>query len=122
MMDDKKSFIMNELLELMKNSRLNNSQKIQIINLVEQEKTATKKQKERFMLFYGLNKNGEKDMNFTQISKIYNCNIAAIRSSVFAMKCKLLKYEEKFSIIEDIVNECKKEMLMYAKQNKSCSC
>lgn len=105
MITDNKIFIMKELLELMKNSKLSDSQKLKIMNLVDQEETATKKQKERFKLFYGLNVNGEKYMNLSQISKISGCTCPAIKSSILAMKRKLLKYEKEFSIIENIVNE-----------------
>lgn len=107
MIPNKKSSILNDLLKLMRDSRLNDFQKLEIVNLIEQETTATEIQKDRFKLFYGLNKDGKKDMKFTQIARMYGCTAPAIRSSVFAMKCKLLKYEKEFSIIENIVNECK---------------
>ncbi len=107
MIPDKKSSILNDLLKLMRDSRLNDSQKLEVVNLIEQEKTATEIQKDRFKLFYGLNKDGEKAMKFTPIAQIYGCTAATIRSSVFAMRDKLLKYEKEISIIENIVNECK---------------
>lgn len=115
MIPDKKIMIINELLELMKNSRLNKNQKLKIMNLVKEEKTATRVQKERFMLLYGLNKNNRKNMKIVQIAKLYRCTPSAIRGSVFAMRCKLLKYDEEFSIIENIVNKCKMEMINYGK-------
>lgn len=108
MKHSEKSLILDELSKLMKKSRLSNSQKKEIINLVKQEKKATEIQKERFMLFYGLNESGKKCMNLPQIAEKYGCTPPAIRCSVLSMRCKLLKYEEEFSIIENIVNECKK--------------
>ena len=113
--------IMDELLELMKNSRLNNNQKLKMIDIIKNEKTATQKQKERFMLFYGLNLSGEKDMTLTQLSKMCGCNYGAIKGSIIGMKKKLLRNEEIIQKIEEIVNECKMEVINYAKQNKSSS-
>lgn len=109
---DEKSLIVDELLELMKNSRLNQNQKIQIMNLIDEEDRATDNEKERFALYYGLNVNGRQNMKLIQIASLYGRSISSIRNSISSMRRKLINYtdEMKFSIIENIVKECRMEI------------
>ena len=102
--------ITKELLELLKSSKLNNKQKMKMLECVENEETATKKQKERFCLFYGLNRNGKKDMNYTQIAKIYNCSSTAVKYSIISMRIRLRRNNKNIKIIEEILEEYKSNL------------
>lgn len=104
MNDKDKSSIIASLLELTKESKLNNNQKKKIINIVENMNFATETQKERFMMYYGLSENGIKSRNFTEIAKMYGCTVSAVRFSVVTVKNKLSRLNEEFEEIEKIVN------------------
>ena len=101
--------IRDELLEFLLEGKLNNEQKAKIIELLEQDETATDNQIERFSLYYGLNINGKKPLSFTQIAEIYGCTVEAIRYSVNSMKRKILKYTDSKDnlVMKKILEECK---------------
>lgn len=107
MIEDK--LIRDELLELLLEGKLNNEEKAKIIELLEQDDTATENQIERFSLYYGLNTNDRKPLSFTQIAELYGCTVEAIRYSVHSMKRKILKYTDSKDnlVIKNIVKECK---------------
>ncbi len=109
---EKESLLMDKLQELMENSRLNKSQKIEIMNLVDRQERATKNQKERFCLYYGLNANNIENMTITKIANLYGCTYSAIKFSISSMRRKIVNYsnERDISIIKRIVDECEKDM------------
>lgn len=109
MVEEKSKLIRDELLELLLKGKLNDNEKAKIIKLLDQDKTATENQIERFSLYYGLNTNGKKPLNFTQIAELYGCSVEAIRYSVYSMKRKLLKYTDSKEnlVIKNILKECK---------------
>lgn len=92
------------LVDLIKESKLDSDQITKIINIINNLSIATENQKKRFMMYYGLNTNGIKSKNFTEIAKIYGCTVSAIRCSVITVKNKLSRLNEEFDIIEEIVN------------------
>lgn len=96
--------IVSSLIELIEQSKLNINQRTQIIEIIENLNIATETQKERFLMYYGLNKNGTKSKNFTEISKLYGCTPSAIRLSVVTVKNKLSRLNKEFEILEKIVN------------------
>ena len=101
--------IRDELLEFLLEGKLNNEQKAKIIELLEQDETATENQIERFSLYYGLNINDKEPLSLTQIAEIYGCTVEAIRYSVNSMKRKILKYTDSKDnlVIKKILEECK---------------
>lgn len=99
--------IMKEFLELLKSSELNDEQKMKMLECVETEKAATRTQKDRFCLYYGLNRDGKKDMNYAQIARIYNCTLPAVKYSIISMKKRLRKNNKNIKIIEEILEEYK---------------
>ena len=109
MIEKESNLIRDELLELLLQGKLNNSEKLKIIELVEHVEKATETQIERFSLYYGLNVNGKKPLNLVQIAKIYGCTVEAIRYSVNSMKRKILKYTDSNEnlLIKNIIKECK---------------
>lgn len=52
-------------------------------------KNTTDIQKDRFISFYGLDKNSDKGQTLGEIAEKYNCSITAIRCSVISVKNKL---------------------------------
>ena len=97
-----KSIIIDKFIELAKKSKLNSEQKKIIENLNE----TTETQKERFILYYGLNEFGPDVKNLNKIAKIYGCTASAVRGSVISVKNKLSKLNEEFKVIEQVVTEC----------------
>lgn len=124
MVKDESILIREELLELLSKGKFNNSQKAKIMDLIDKDATATENEKERCMLYYGLNKNNRKPLNYKQIAQIYGCSDSAIRNSVYSMKRKLLKYTDTKEnlIVKKIINECRMEMNNSGKKNKGSSC
>lgn len=124
MVEDETILVREELLELLTKEKLNNSQKTKIMDLIDKDDTATENEKERFMLYYGLNINGRKPLRFKQIAKLYGCSDSAIRNSVYSMKRKLLKYTDTKDnlIVKNIINECRMEMNNSGEKNKGSSC
>lgn len=101
-----KSEIVNKLIRIMEKSELNSEQKKRIVKVVKNLEMATEIQKERFILFYGLDDNGSKIRTLKQIAEKYNCTTNAIRVSVVTVKNKLSRLEKNVKIIENIVQEC----------------
>ena len=99
--------IVNELLLLAKNNLLNDEEKKKVIDIINSFKQKTDKQIERFILYYNLN--DDRNYNFCELAKIYNCSLSSIRTSVNKIGSKLffLK-DERMDIIKDIVIQCKK--------------
>ena len=52
-------------------------------------KNTTDIQKDRFISFYGLDKNSDKGQTLGEIAEKYNCSTTAIRCSVISVKNKL---------------------------------
>lgn len=105
-----KSEIVDELIELMKKSLLNRDQKQKILNIVNEMNIATENQKNRFILFYGLDENRSDYRTLGKIAKKDNCTTSAVRLSIITVRNKLSRLKEEFEIIEQIVNECQNNM------------
>lgn len=101
-----KSIIIDKFIELAKKSKLNSEQKKRIVQLIENLNETTETQKERFILYYGLNEYGPDAKNLNKIAKIYGCTASAVRGSVISVKNKLSKLNEEFKVIEQVVTEC----------------
>ena len=106
MIDDEKSKTINTLTKLALTSKLNDEQKDKIAEIVDNMDILTEIQKDRFIMYYGLNTNGIDFRTYTKIANIYKCSVSAVRLSVVTVKQKLVRLEEEFKIIEDIVKEC----------------
>ena len=104
---DNRRKIVNELLLLAKNNLLNDEEKKKVIDIINSFKQKTDKQIERFILYYNLN--DDRNYNFSELAKIYNCSLSSIRTSVNKICSKLffLK-DERMDIIKNIVIQCKK--------------
>lgn len=109
MINDEKILVRDELLKLLRNGKLSKTQKTEILNLIEQDDDATDNERERFSLYYGLNVNEKEPLNFKQIAQLYGCSESSIRTSVYNMKRKMLKYTdlEENEIVKRIIKESK---------------
>ena len=103
---DEKSEIVGTLVKLAENSKLNNEQKDRIVEILDNMDILTDTQRERFIMYYGLNTNGLDFRTLEKIAKIYKCSTSAVRLSVVTVKQKLVRLEEEFKIIAEIVKEC----------------
>lgn len=101
-----KNKIIETLIKLAKTSKLNNEQKKKIVKVLDNMDIITETQRERFIMYYGLNTNGLDFSNLAKIARIYNCTTSAIRLSVVTVRNKLVRLDEEFKIIEDVVKEC----------------
>lgn len=106
MIDDEKIKTVNTLIKLAKTSKLNNEQKDRIVKILDNTDILTETQRERFIMYYGLNTNGLDFRNLEKIAKIYKCSISAVRLSIVTAKNKISKLEDEFKIIEEVVDEC----------------
>lgn len=109
MIDDKKSKTVDTLIKLAKTSKLNNEQKNRIVEILDNMDIITETQRERFIMYYGLNTNGLNFRKLIKIAKIYDCSTTAVRLSIVTVKQKLVRLDEEFKIIEDVVKECTKK-------------
>lgn len=96
--------IINILIALLKNSKLNTIQKEKILKVVQNLKNATEMQKERFIKYYGLDGTGCKKL--VEMGKLYGKTASTIRGSVITIQLKLARSDEAFEVVERVVNEC----------------
>lgn len=101
-----RSFIVDELLRLAKESKLEKDEKKEIVSLVDSIENATEGQKERFILYYELSEIGPKPLSFVKIANMYGCTGSAIMFSVTKLRNKLKRVnEEQIHRIEEIVKK-----------------
>lgn len=100
-----RSFIVDELLRLAKESKLERDERKEIVNLVDSLE-ATEGQKERFILYYELSESGPKPASFAKIGNMYGRTSSAIMISVIKLRNKLKRVsEENIHKIEEMVKK-----------------
>lgn len=102
---ENRSEITDKLIELINESKLNYKQKQKVYILIKNLKNTTDIQKDRFISFYGLDKNSDKGQTLGEIAEKYNCSTTAIRCSVISVKNKLSRLNETTEIIKKIIDE-----------------
>lgn len=101
-----RSFIVDELLRLAKESKLEKDEKKEIVSLVDSIENATEGQKERFILYYELSESGPKPASFAKIGEMYGRTSSAIMVSVIKLRNKLKRVnEENIHRIEEMVKK-----------------
>lgn len=95
--------VVNTLIALTKKSKLNAEQNAKFLNVVRNLKNATEIQKERFIIYYGLDGTGCKKL--VDVAKMYGKTPSTIRGSAIAIELKLARSDEAFEVIESVVNE-----------------
>lgn len=100
-----RSLIVDELLRLAKESKLESDERNEIVNLVDSLE-ATEGQKERFILYYELSESGPKPASFAKIGEMYGRTSSAIMVSVIKLRNKLKRVsEENIHRIEEMVKK-----------------
>ncbi|MBR0491814.1 MAG: hypothetical protein IJJ82_07230 [Clostridia bacterium] len=95
-----------ELLELLKDNKLNNSQKRKIYEIVKGFTNRTEKQKERFFLFYNLDEGENKNYRLCDLALLYNCTSGCIRTAIGRIRYNLIYSDaESLAIMKDILEE-----------------
>ncbi len=63
-------------------------------------------QKERFIMYFGLDKTKGKRKKICEMSKIYNCTASAVRESVMSIRNLLMRMpNEKIEMLQKIMEE-----------------
>lgn len=102
-----KGKIVDKLIKLMEKSLLNVNQKKVIRKIVNNLENTTEIQKDRFILFYGLDEERCETRKLREIAAKYNCTTTAIRQSVITVKNKLSRLEKNVKLIAKVIQECK---------------
>lgn len=93
----------------MKNLILDDVDKEQIYNVIMKIEIKTKKQKDRFIRFYGLKPTEFKRETLKTIAKSYKCTPEAVKISIMSLKIYLHRIsEDDFEILETIYQKYKK--------------
>lgn len=99
-----KQHIRDKLITFLEGQTLNNVQRKKLFEIIMNMEDATLKQKERFILYYGLGKNKEKIHNFSKIAKLENCCQSNIRQSINKIKSKIIRLSnEDIDVIRKII-------------------
>lgn len=95
-----------ELLDLLKENKLNEVQKQTIKNIVKGLKNRTEKQKERFYMFYNLLESENKNYRLCDMAELYNCTSSCIKFSISRIRNNLINADESnLAIMKKILNE-----------------
>ena len=107
--DDSSSEIVHELLDLIKSDKVDEFQKKRLCDIVIGLNKRTEMQKQRFIMFYKLDVSQIKDYSLTDLAREFNCTPSAIKFSLSAITRTLVNIsDDKFQIIKDIYEQCKK--------------
>ncbi len=103
---DKNSDMVYELLELLKDNKLDDIQKNKVYELVKSLSNRTDNQKERFFRFYNLLEGENHNYRLCDMERYYNCSSGSIRFSVNRIRNGLINTnKENMAIIENILKE-----------------
>lgn len=103
---DERSDMVYELLELLKDNKLNDSQKNKIHEIVKNFTNRTEKQKERFLRFYNLIEGENKNYRLCDMALFYNCTPGCIRTAIARIRHNLIYADEKdLASMKNILDE-----------------
>ena len=101
---ERKREIMDNLLLFAQKESLNEKQKKAFLKIVKELPKGTNLQKERFIMYFGLDKT--KGKKICEMSKIYNCTASAVRESVMSIRNLLMRMpNEKIEMLQKIMEE-----------------
>jgi len=99
-----KTNVRDNFIELLEREIITNREKQQFLEILMNVKTINLIQKERFILYYGLDSKMEKVHSFAKIAKLQNCSSANIRQGIENIKSKLLRLPlEEMKKLEEIL-------------------
>lgn len=101
---NEKQHIRDKLITFLEKKTLNDTQKYQLFELIMNIEDATPMQKERFILYYGLDK--EKIHSASKLAKLQHCTQSNIRQAINKIKSKIIRLpDEKIDIIREVIEE-----------------
>ncbi len=100
-----KQHIRDKLIIFLKANKLNATKKLQLIDIIKDIENVTYTHKERFILFYGLDKERK---NIPEMARLYKCSTENIRVSIEKIKRKIIDLpNEKIESLRAIMKETK---------------
>ncbi len=100
------SLKVHSFLDTIRIKEINKNNKIILTNFIENLEKATEKQKRRFFMYYNLMPNSNKILSYTDIARLENCSISAIKNSILAIILQLIKLEDsQKSLFTTIMNK-----------------
>lgn len=81
--------IRDKFIKALKNNKIDKSKKEELLKIVMNLNTSTKR-KERFIMYYGLDKNKKEIHSISEISKLQGCSYSGVRQSIIAIQSKLI--------------------------------
>lgn len=101
-----KQHVRDKLISFLEEKILNDIQKQQLFDIVMNMKETTLLQKERFILYYGLDREKIKIHSCSQIAKIQNCTSSNIRQTINKIKSRFIRLsDEEIDKIREIIKE-----------------
>ncbi len=99
-----KQCVRDKLIIFLEEHTLDDIQKQKLLNIIMSMKNTTIMQKERFILYYGLDQNKEKIHSASKIAKLQNCSTSNIRQAINKVKSKIPRLEdEEIDIIREMI-------------------
>lgn len=95
-----------QILELAKNKLLSETQKQKLYNIVMNLDNRTENQKQRFLLYYNLKQNQQNTYGLTDIARLQNVTLNAIRCSIGRIRNALVNMQdEKILVLKEILED-----------------
>lgn len=88
---EEKREIIDRLEELALEDKYSAEHKKRLFSIIMDLKIGTSLQRERYILYYGLNINKKRRYNYTEIAKMYKCTPSNIKGSVMSMRRALIR-------------------------------
>lgn len=99
-----KQHIRDKLITFLEKQTLDDIQRKKLFEIIMNMEDATLIQKERFILYYGLDKNKKKIHNATKIAKLQKCTASSIRQSINRIKSQIPQLsDENIDRIREII-------------------
>lgn len=95
-----------KLISILNENQLNDTKRRKLLNIIMNIEDAKLITKQRFILYYGLDKRKGKIHNFCEIARLEKCSASNIRQSINQIKSKLLRLsDEGIDILRKIANK-----------------
>lgn len=99
-----KQYVRDKLILFLEKKTLNDIQKQNLFNIIMNMENTTIMQKERFILYYGLDQKEEKVHSISKIAKLQSCSESNIRQTINKVKSKIPRLtDEEIDIIREII-------------------
>lgn len=101
-----KVHVRDKLISILNENLLNDTKRKQLLSIIMNIEDAKLVTKQRFILYYGLDKRKGKIHNCSEIARLEGCSASNIRQSINQIKSKLLRLsDDKIDILRKITNK-----------------